>query len=90
VYGSNRGDDSIVVFAADPATGKLTFLQRAPTQGKEPRNFAIDPTGKYLFAANQNSNDITLFKIGADGRLTPTGRKVNAPSPVCIVFTKAE
>ena len=52
LYGSNRGHDSIAIFAIDPTTGKLTAVGFEPTQGKNPRNFAIDPTGALLLAEN--------------------------------------
>jgi 6-phosphogluconolactonase len=87
LYGSNRGHDSIAVFAIDQQKGTLTPIEDVSTGGKEPRNFAIDPTGKYLFAANQNSNTIVLFRINSKtGRLTPTGEKVDVGSPVCVTF----
>ncbi len=87
LYGSNRGADSIAVFAIDPDKGTLTPVEYVPTGGKEPRNFEIDPTGKYLFAANQNSDNITLFRIDPEtGKLTPTGTDVHVGSPVCVTF----
>jgi 6-phosphogluconolactonase len=87
LYGSNRGHDSIVVFAIDPEKGRLTFVEDVPTLGKEPRNFALDPTGAWLFAANQNSNTVVLFKVNPKtGRLTPAGRQLDVPSPVCVTF----
>ncbi|HRI13061.1 MAG TPA: lactonase family protein [Verrucomicrobiota bacterium] len=89
VYGSNRGDDSIAVFALAP-DGKLTFVERVSTQGKTPRNFNLDPTGIFLWAANQNSNSIVLFRVDpATGRLTPTGKTLEVGSPVCVVFAPA-
>lgn len=90
LYGSNRGHDSIAVFAIDPKKGTLTAVQHQSTLGKIPRNFAIDPGGKFLLAANQNSDNIVVFSIDANtGRLTPTGQELPVPSPVCIVFTPA-
>lgn len=87
LYTSNRGDDSIVVFAIDHANGKLTFIQRVPSGGNEPRNFALDPAGSRLFAANQTSGNIVEFTINqATGELTPTGEIAKVPSPVCLVF----
>ncbi len=86
LYASNRGQDSIAVFSIHPRTGKLTFVEYVPTQGKEPRNFALDPTGKFLFAANQKTNSIALFRVGDDGRLTFTGQALSAVAPVCIRF----
>jgi 6-phosphogluconolactonase len=91
VYGSNRGHDSIAVYAVDPAKGVLTAIEDVPTLGKEPRNFALDPTGAYLFAANQNSNTVVVFKVNpSNGRLTPTGEKVEVMSPVCVTFVARE
>jgi 6-phosphogluconolactonase len=90
IYGSNRGHDTIAVFAVDSATGKLKAIQHEPTQGKIPRNFNIDPTGRYLLAANQNSNSVVVFAIDpATGRLRATGEKIEVGAPVCVVFVPA-
>ena len=87
LYGSNRGHDSIAIFAIEAETGLLTALGYEATQGKYPRNFSIDPTGKYLLAANQNSDNIVIFKIDKNtGLLKATGQKVEVLSPVCIKF----
>jgi 6-phosphogluconolactonase len=92
LYASNRGDgNSIAVFAIDSAKGTFTTVEYASTQGKTPRSFAIDPTGKFLFAANQKSNNIVVFMIDATtGRLTPTGKVLDVPSPVCVKFLALE
>jgi len=91
LYGSNRGHDSIAVYAIDPAKGMLTQIEDVSTLGKEPRNFALDPTGAYLFAANQNSNTVVVFRVNpSNGRLTPTGEKVEVVSPVCVTFVAAQ
>src|SRR5204862_2197807 len=60
LYGSNRGPDSIAIFAIDASKGTLTAGDIVPTQGKTPRNFAIDPSGAFLFAANQDSDNIVI------------------------------
>ncbi len=87
LYGSNRGHDSLVIYAIDAATGLLTYVGHTPTQGKTPRNFAIDPTGTYLFAANQDSGTIVAFRINPEtGRLTPTGHITTVPWPVCVLI----
>jgi len=87
LYASNRGHDSITVFAIDSATGMLTPVAYTPTQGKTPRSFEIDPTGKFLLAENQESNNIIVFRIDQDtGKLTPTGKVIDVPSPVCVKF----
>jgi 6-phosphogluconolactonase len=87
VYVSNRGHDSIAVFAIDPGKGTLTAVEYVPTQGKTPRSFEIDPRGSYLFAANMDSDNTVVFRIDAKtGRLTPTGQVLEVPSPVCVKF----
>ena len=87
LYGSNRGHDSIVVFAVDAATGRLTPVQHEPTRGSFPRNFAIDPTGAFLLVANQRSDNIVTFRIDPSrGTLRPAGRAAEVPSPVCLKF----
>jgi 6-phosphogluconolactonase len=91
LYTSNRGHDSIAIFAIDEKKGTLKSLGQVLTGGKTPRHFAIDPTGAYLLAENQESNNIVVFHIdGATGALTPTGQTVDVPSPVCITFVAAE
>ena len=90
LYGSNRGHNTIVVYASDPATGKLTYVENVSTQGKTPRHFAIDPTGMWLLAENQGSDTVVVFRIDADsGRLTPTGQSLEVPVPVAAVFVRA-
>ena len=87
LYGSNRGHDSITVFAIHEDRGFLYPVQRVSTKGKWPRNFGIDPSGRFLLVANQNSDNIFSFAIDSqDGTLTPTGRSVEVPAPVCIKF----
>ena len=90
LYGSNRGHDSIVVFAIDQASGKLTHVEHEPTQGSTPRGFGVDPSGRYLLAGNQRSDSVVVFGIdGRTGALTPTGRTVTVGSPVSFVFAPA-
>jgi 6-phosphogluconolactonase len=90
LYTSNRGHDSIAIFAIDERKGTLKSLGQVLTGGKTPRHFAIDPTGAYLLAENQESNNIVIFHIdSATGSLTPTGQTVDVPSPVCLTFIPA-
>jgi 6-phosphogluconolactonase len=90
LYGSNRGHDSITVFAIDGKSGKLTYVQNEPTQGSTPRGFGIDPSGTYLLAGNQRSDSVVVFRIDQQtGRLTPTGHKIEVGSPVCVKFVGA-
>jgi 6-phosphogluconolactonase len=87
VYCSNRGHDSIAVFAVNEKTGELAIRQHELTGGKWPRNFTIDPTGKFLLVANQRSERITVFSIDNDsGTLSPTGQFTDVPAPVCLKF----
>jgi 6-phosphogluconolactonase len=87
VYASNRGHDSIAVFAVDTASGTLTPKGQTPTGGSTPRNFNVDPSGAYLLAANQASDSIVTFSIdpGA-GTLRPQGEAIPVPAPCCILF----
>ncbi len=85
VYGSNRNHDSIAIFAIDQATGRLTPIGHEPTQGEQPRNFALTPDGRFLLAENQDSDTIVSFHIDLDrGTLSPTGDVAHVPTPVCM------
>ena len=87
LFASNRGDDSIAVFAIDSATGALTHIETDHSGGKTPRNFAIDPTGSWLLAANQDSDNIVFFRIDQKtGHLSPMGEAVQVQSPTCLRF----
>ena len=95
VYASNRGHDSIAIFAVDRRDGTLTPVGWAPTHAKSPRFFTLDPAAKILYAANadegfsdqQNTDTIVPFRINqANGMLTPTDRVIKTNSPCTIVF----
>lgn len=87
VYASNRGHDSIAVFRRDPASGALTFLQRAPCGGKTPRHFKIAPGGKWLLCAHMESDTISVLPLDpATGELGAPSCTVPSPSPICILF----
>lgn len=86
LFASNRGHDTITVFAINP-DGTLHATGQYPTGGKEPRHFTLDPTGKFLLAENQNSNSIVVFRIDqATGSLTKVSQADKLPSPVCLAF----
>lgn len=89
LYASNRGDaNEIAIFSIDK-NGLLAAVGHQSVLGKTPRNFAIDPTGNYLLAANQDSNDIIIFKRDLKkGLLTSTGKKIELERPVCLKFVK--
>jgi 6-phosphogluconolactonase len=82
LFGSNRGDDSIAVFAIDPATGKMTAKGHTKTGGQTPRDFTLDRTGTWLYAANQASGSIVPFRFDASqGTLTAVAAPVTLTSP---------
>jgi 6-phosphogluconolactonase len=87
VYGSNRGHDSIAIFAVEQESGRLTLVGHEPTRGRTPRGFALDPTGSFLLVANQDSDSVVTFRVDRDtGRLSATGDVVEVPAPVCLKF----
>jgi 6-phosphogluconolactonase len=91
LYASNRGHDSIAVFAIDPAKGTLTPVEYASTKGNSPRNFEIDPTGTRMVVGNEKSDNMAVFKIDrSSGRLTFTGTTLDLGQPVCIRFIAAK
>ena len=86
LYASNRGHDSIAVFAVDADTGNLSTSGHQSTLGEWPRHFCITPKGEFLLAANQYSDTITVFAIDAEsGALRPRSEPLGVPSPVCLL-----
>ena len=89
VYGSNRGHDSIVVFARNAESGKLTLLQHAPCGGKTPRHFKISPDGRWLVCGHQGSNTLSVLPRDPEtGKLGEAKQTVSSPSPICILFAR--
>jgi len=87
LYGSNRGHNTIAIFAIDEKTGELTPVGHQGKDIKTPRNFAIDPTGTFLIVANQDGDSLVMFRINQKtGELTPTDQRVEVPRPVCVRF----
>ena len=87
VYTSNRGHDSIAIFAIDAAAGTLTPVGWEPTQGRTPRFFGIDPSGSELYAANQNTDTVVIFRVNQNtGKLTPAGQTIKVGTPSTIAF----
>ncbi|MNJ49722.1 6-phosphogluconolactonase [compost metagenome] len=85
LYGSNRGHDSIVVFAIDQTSGKLSLVQHISSEGGHPRHFALTPAGDYLIAANRDSDNLAVFRIDtATGKLDFTGHTAQISKPVCV------
>lgn len=88
LYASNRGHDSIVAYEIGDG-GILTPIGWYGTRGKAPRDFAIDPTGRYLVAANQDSHSLAVFSIDpGTGALEPLGDTYEIGSPVCVLFVE--
>lgn len=85
VYGSNRGHDSIAIFAIDPATGALTPRGHVSSGGRTPRNFAVTPSGRHLLVANQDSDSIVvLAREAGSGMLSDTGKRIEIGTPMCV------
>ena len=85
VYVEDRGENTLVVYRRDAATGELALLQRAPSGGDKPWAFAIDPSGRLMLVAN--STKVSLLKIdAATGELSDTGRSVDSATPLSIAF----
>lgn len=91
LYASNRGHDTIAMFAVDEATGRLTFRGVEPIRGKTPRHFALAPDGRFLLAEGQASNTVAIFSIDpATGMLRFSERSITVPAPVSAVFRPIE
>jgi 6-phosphogluconolactonase len=86
LYGSNRGENTIVIYKVDQTTGKLGLVGRESVRGDWPRNFGIDPSGNFLLVANQRSNNITVYRRNVDNGTLSFLHEVSLPSPVCLEF----
>jgi len=87
LYGSNRGHNSIAIFAIDASLGKIRFVGTEATRGDWPRHFGIDPTGTWLIVANRRSNGLVPFRIDPTaGALKATGQRLGVPAPACVKF----
>lgn len=87
LYGSNRGHDSIAVYAIDGENGRLSLIEHVFVQGRHPRNFALSPDGRFVLVANRDTDNIVTFaRDEKTGRLTPTGDELAVSKPVCIQF----
>lgn len=85
LYASNRGHDSITIYAIAPETGWLTLVGHEPTQGRTPRHFTLDGHGRFLLAANQDSDTVVVFRRDqGTGGLTAVAPPTPIPTPVCL------
>ncbi len=91
LYGSNRGLDSLAVFAVDAGTGALRSIGHEPTRGRTPRHFEMEPSGNVLIVANQGTDRVIPFRVEPEtGRLAPIGNGLSIPAPVCVRFLPSE
>jgi len=87
LYSSNVGNDTIALFSIDVNRLILTPIDHTPTLGQSPREFAIDPTGQFLLAANQNSSTVEVFRMQhMTGQLRPVGHPAIAPAPTDVLM----
>lgn len=87
LYASNRGHDSIAIYAVDPATHRLRSVGFAPTLGKRPRGFSLVPDTALMLVANQDSNNVVAFAVDEhSGQLRATGEVAEVAAPTCITY----
>jgi 6-phosphogluconolactonase len=90
LYVSNRGENALVVYNVDPATGMLTFAQRIDCGGRTPWSFGLDPTGRWLLVTNQGSSEVAVFRVDAsNGQLSAIDETLPVPAPVSVAFLPA-
>lgn len=82
---AGNGRDALTVYSVG-GNGQLTRLQTVAAEAEVPRNINLDPSGKWLLVAAQQSNEIAVFSVGADGTLKFTGQRVEIPKPMCVLF----
>jgi 6-phosphogluconolactonase len=89
VYAGNRGHNSIALFQVNQESGELSFVEHTSTEGDWPRDFAIDPSEKFIVASNQESSNIVLYSRDENtGRLTLLQSDIKVPHPVCVKFIR--
>lgn len=86
LYVTNRGHESVGIFAVNSQTGRLAPAGHVATSGNTPRHIALSQDGLFAFVANQLSGELVVFAVDlANGALTPTGMRIAVPSPSCVV-----
>ena len=86
LYGSNRGENTIVVFKRDAKSGMLEKIQNISVNGDWPRNFTLSPNGNFLLVANQKSKNISVFTVDKTSGMLAFSYSIEAPTPVCLLF----
>jgi 6-phosphogluconolactonase len=90
VYVSNRGHNSIAIFSINPKSGRLKAMGHQSTEGKTPRCFKLDPSGEFMIAANQDTDNVISLRVDRrTGKLTPTGHSVRVSMPVCVQYRES-
>lgn len=92
LYASNRAEiNNIAIFIISPKNGKLSLINNQSALGKTPRNFNFDPSGNFLLVANQNSDEVVIFKRDiATGLLTDKGNRIKIGNPVCLKWISVQ
>jgi 6-phosphogluconolactonase len=86
LYGSNRGENTIVVFKRNIENGLLEKIQTISVEGDWPRNFTLAPNGAFLLVANQRSKNISTYKVNQKTGTLTFVKSIDAPTPVCLLF----
>ncbi|MBN3752344.1 lactonase family protein [Paraburkholderia sp. Tr-20389] len=89
IYVENRAENELIVYRVNGEAGTLSLIQRTSSGGDKPWGFAIHPSGKWMFVANQRSGKVNVFAIDpASGKLSDTGESADMPTPVAIDFVR--
>ena len=87
VYAANRGHDTITAFRIAPETGELSVIDIVNARAATPRNFNLDPSGRWMLVAGQDSHTLGIFQVNsASGELKYNGKIVHAPSAICVLL----
>lgn len=86
LYGSNRGENTIVIFDVDATSGKLSLVGRQSVHGDWPRNFSLDPSENFLLVANKSSSNVVVFKRDVEAGTLTYLSEVEVPNPICLEF----
>ena len=87
LYVSNRGEDSVAVFAIDAESGRLSLVQTQAAMGRTPRFFTLSPNNRWMYVLNEDSDSIVTMQVNpVNGTLSPTPNEMRSGSPVCMVF----